>query len=508
MKKKKAKSRNREAKPLVHKIGIAIMLVLAGLSVSAPAAKSTKGAVHQANGVKIGEVTQTRAIIWTRLTRNPEIRWDGVTWPDVKGKKPSGDGAEGRYEYRAPQIPKGHILKDMEHIVPGVTGQTRVVYWPEGGKGAKKKTQWTDVDPARDFTRQFVLKNLKSDTEYGLTVLGRASGGTTASCEVKGRFKTAPVPDVPAEVVFTVVTGQGFHRRDDEKNGHKIYPLMQALEPSFFVHTGDIVYYDKRRPVAHSVELARLKWNRMYALPFQRAFHNVVASYFIKDDHDTWQNDCWPTMKNDRMRDFTFKEGLGIFPEQVPMGQRTYRTVRWGKDLQIWLVEGRDFRSPNTMVDGPNKTIWGREQIAWFKRSVRESDATFRVLISPTPLVGPDRENKKDNHSNKNFKYEGDILRKFISSQKNMMVVCGDRHWQYVTVDDATGLREYSTGPTSNAHAGGFRAEYRGPEHRYLNIVGGFLSGTVERLDGKATLTFRHYSVEGDVLNEDRLVAE
>ncbi len=100
------------------------------------------------------------------------------------------------------------------------------------------------------------------------------------------------------------------------------------------------------------------------------------------------------------------------------------------------------------------------------------------------------------------------MLRKFISEQKNMVVVCGDRHWQYVTADDATGLREYSTGPTSNVHAGGFREGYRGPEHRYLNIVGGFLSGTVERIDGKPTLTFRHYSVEGKVLNEDRLVAE
>jgi hypothetical protein len=51
-------------------------------------------------------------------------------------------------------------------------------------------------------------------------------------------------------------------------------------------------------------------------------------------------------------------------------------------------------------------------------------------------------------------------------------------------------------------------AEYRCPEYCYLNIVGGFLWGTVERLDGKATLTFRHYSVNGDVLNEDRLVGE
>ncbi len=488
---------------LTRSIAIISILVFVGPSLPAPAAD-----VHQANGIKIGEVAQTQAIIWTRLTRNPEIRWDGVAWPQVDWKKIGSNAGQASYGYSASQMPKGHTLKDMEHIVLGAVGQTRVIYWAQDNKSAKKETPWTDVDPVRDFTRQFVLKNLEPDTEYGLKVQGRAAGAAGSSCEVKGRFRTAPLPDTPAKVVFTVVTGQGFHRRDDEKNGHKVYPLMQALKPSFFVNTGDILYYDKRRPIAHSVELARLKWNRMYALPFQRAFHKVIPSYFIKDDHDTWQNDCWPTMKNRKMGDFTFEQGLGIFLEQVPMGPKTYRTVRWGKDLQVWMVEGRDFRSPNTMPDGPDKTIWGTEQITWFKQTVRQSDATFRVLISPTPLVGPDRENKKDNHSNANFRYEGDMLRKFISSQKNMVVVCGDRHWQYVTADDATGLREYSTGPTSNVHAGGFKKEYRGPEHRYLNIVGGFLSGTVERIDGKTTLTFRHHSVEGEVLNEDRLLVE
>ena len=79
------------------------------------------------------------------------------------------------------------------------------------------------------------------------------------------------------------------------------------------------------------------------------------------------------------------------------MGERTHRTIRWGKDLQIWLVEGRDFRSPNTMPDGPGKTIWGKEQKQWFFDTVKASDATFRILLSPTPIVGPDRKNKNDN---------------------------------------------------------------------------------------------------------------
>ena len=160
------------------------------------------------------------------------------------------------------------------------------------------------------------------------------------------------------------------------------------------------------------------------------------------------------------------------------------------------------------MPDGPDKTIWGKEQKLWFKRTVAESDATFKILISPTPLIGPDRTNKNDNHANEGFTHEGDELRQFISRQKNMYVVCGDRHWQYVSEHAKTGVREYSCGPASNEHAGGWSNDKRYPEHKYLNVTGGFLAGTVERKNGKPTLTFQHYSVDGKILNTDQLPAE
>ena len=236
-------------------------------------------------------------------------------------------------------------------------------------------------------------------------------------------------------------------------------------------------------------------------MPFQRAFHNVTTSYFIKDDHDTLRNDCWP---GQTYGDLTWEQGLAIFREQVPMGEKTFRTIRWGRDLQIWLVEGRDFRSPNTMPDGPEKTIWGKEQKQWFFETVEKSDATFRILISPTPLVGPDRTNKNDNHSNKGFTHEGNELRKFIGSQKNMCVINGDRHWQYVSVDPGTGVREYGTGPSSDIHAGGYKMSMRTPMHQYLRIKGGFLAVSVERINGTPTITFRHYGPDGKVYNEDR----
>ena len=64
----------------------------------------------------------------------------------------------------------------------------------------------------------------------------------------------------------------------------------------------------------------------------------------------------------------------------------TYRTHRISRDLQIWLPENRDYRSPNRSPNDARKTIWGAEQKAWLKRTLTESDATFKIIISPTPI--------------------------------------------------------------------------------------------------------------------------
>jgi len=445
--------------------------------------------VHMANGIKIGEVSSTSAIIWCRLTKHPERNVNGTPFP--ARKNPAKSGARVAYAYD---------LEKMEGAVPGINGQVRFTYRPAGNKKQKKSTVWQWVDEDKDFTCQTKIEGLLPGTRYLITAEGRRCQGSRVGCKVEGGFKTAPEPDTPAKICFTVVTGQDYTRRDDKANGHKIYPQMQKLRPDFFVHTGDIEYYDKPGPYADNVELARFKWNRIYAMPFQRTFHNENASYFIKDDHDTLRNDCWPGQS---YGDITWEDGLALFREQVPMGSKTYRTIRWGKDLQIWLVEGRDFRSPNNMPDGPDKTIWGQTQKKWFFDTVRQSNATFRILISPTPIVGPDRKNKKDNHANAGFKHEGEQLRHFIGSQKNMFIICGDRHWQYVSVDPATGAKEYSCGPTTDKHAGGFSEKNRSPMHRYLKIKGGFLSVTVDRVDGRPTIIFRHHGVDGRIYNED-----
>jgi alkaline phosphatase D len=460
-----------------------------------------------ATGIKIGEVTDSKAIVWVRLTKN-ENRVDfGAPMPKISYTL-AGTGepiVDMKYRQRdavpSVEFPDGSSVDTIEGAVPGAKGFVRVHYKPEGD-AEFQITAWEKVDPEADFTQQFRLTDLRPGTQYVIEVEYGAKEDKTSNT-FAGTFRTAPAPDTIAPVTFTVTTGQRYPDRDSD-DGFKIYAQMLKMDPDFFVHTGDILYYDQ---LAKTPALANWHWQRIYSLKSIVDFHRTVSSYFIKDDHDTLVNDSWPTMETTFMGELTFEKGLEIFREQVPMGDKTYRTVRWGKDLQVWMVEGRDFRSPNTMEDGPAKTIWGADQMAWFRRTVQESDATFRILISPTPVVGPDRPNKSDNHANDAFAYEGNLLREFIASQKNMVVVCGDRHWQYVSVDLTHGVREYSSGPASDKHAGGWKNDMVFPEHIYLNVIGGFLAVTIERHGGVPTLIARHHGVDGRILNEDRVVA-
>lgn len=453
-------------------------------------------AVYQATGIKIGEVTCDSAIVWLRLTAHSERIGEKGGMPQVLYL----DSETGKYKSMkgrpnaTPKVifPEGKSVSTIEGAVPGKNGKLRVHY-KTSEETEWQKTEWQDVDSKQDFTKQIRLDGLKSNANYEIRT--ESESGNV----VEGKFQTAPHEDEKTRTLFTVSTGQAYNDIDSPE-GFKIYPSMLKLKPQFFVHTGDIVYYDGR---AKTLPLARWHWQRTYSLPTNVDFHRQVASYFIKDDHDTWMNDCWPSRKTKFMGEFTFEQGKRVFLEQVPMGNSTFRTVRWGKDLQVWFVEGRDFRSPNDMPDGPKKVIWGKPQMNWFFNTANASDATFRILISPTPIIGPDREKKSDNHANKAFTNEGDKVRSFIEKQNNMLVICGDRHWQYVSVDPKTGIREYSCGPASNAHAGGFKEEYRSQTHQYLNIKGGFLSVAVERTQGQVQAVLSHHGVDGTVYNQD-----
>jgi alkaline phosphatase D len=441
---------------------------------------------YTATGVKVGEVTDASAIVWVRLTENPVRNPDGL---DLTGRS----GAK---------VPEDVSVDSLAGACPGAPGRVRLWYNVSGDPSGGKTTDWADVHAENDFTHQFHLTGLRPRARYSYAVIAAGTEGKSVTRPFNGWFHTAPAAGDPADVTFTVITGQMYRDLDDPR-GFTIYESMKALRPDFLVATGDTVYYDNEDPVATTVPVARYHWDRMYSLPRIVEFHRGIPGYWMKDDHDTYADDCWPGQDRPKMLPMTFEKGQKIFLEEVPMGDTTYRTFRWGQGLQIWLVEGRDFRSPNTMEDGPEKTIWGSEQMEWLKRTLLESDADWKILISPTPIVGPDRKSKADNHANAAFAYEGNAFRRWAAENlpDGFYIACGDRHWQYHSVDPETGVEEFSCGPASDQHAGG--SPGKDPKyHRFHRMKGGFLSVSVAPREVKSAIAFRFHDVNGDVVYE------
>ncbi|MBT4399709.1 MAG: alkaline phosphatase [Bacteroidetes bacterium] len=463
---------------------------------------STEGP-YFGNGIHNGWADQHSIVIWTRLTKNPEMNSSGQAFTVLKPQERNNLHKSADKELiMAAQIPDSLSLEDMEGACQGAFGEVRLIYHPVGEAEKTEETNWQEVGSTENFTRQWKLDNLQAGTRYEICIYAR-KGSESAICDsIKGAFFLPPDDNTIEDISFAIVTGHDYNRRDDSLGGHKIYQSMGADQPDFYVHTGDTEYYDKFNPWAMTEELMRFKWDRLFALPYQRDFWTHTTSYFIKDDHDVLKNDCYPGTHYGTV---SFERGVDIFDkEQFPSNEKRYKTIRWAKDLQIWIVEGRNFRSDNRLPDGADKSIWGKEQKEWLFRTIRESDATFKIIISPTPILGPDRKNKNDNHANEGFQYEGDEIRGFIKQYDNVFICCGDRHWQYVSHLADSNLWEFSTGPGSDSHAGGWSQKDKRPEHRYLRVGGGYLFGQIYRENEKPVLEFQHCDVDGNVMHTEQ----
>ncbi|MEE2637066.1 MAG: alkaline phosphatase D family protein [Acidobacteriota bacterium] len=405
---------------------------------------------------------------------------------------------------------------------------------------------WLDATPEGDFIVKAQLDGLDAGTEYFYRLEYGPSPDQTEVGPARS-FSTLPGADAATEIRFVVVTGMNYAQfhgdgpragtPEDKALGYPALEAILARQPAFFVGTGDNVYYDSPfSEFERTQAFLRKKWHQQLVQPRFVDLFASVPTYWEKDDHDYRYNDCDNT--TDTEPDPSPALGATTFLEQLPVVEPnasdplTYRTHRVSRDLQIWLTEGRDYRSPNMMQPGPDKTMWGAEQFAWLKDTLLDSDATFKILISPTPMIGPDDANqagrqseghdrfKRDNHSNPmGFQYERDLFFDWLEAHDllngHFYIVSGDRHWQYHSIHPS-GFEEFSTGalvdanarlgripgdPDSNDPNGLIEQPFSSPEP-----TGGFLEVTVTPGDAP-TAAFRWFDERGTLTYETARVA-
>ena len=427
---------------------------------------------------------------------------------------------------------------DKHGDVPGASGVARFEIADNDDFNKASQTEWLAAKAKTDYVVKVKVTNLKPATKYYF----RLVYGQDKSNLKRGRscsFRTHLPADRVARHSFVVVTGMNYHyfhygygnrKPFAGPNKELGYPALVSIlkqKPDFFVGTGDNIYYDAPRPTAaKDAASMRKKWHEQFVQPRYVDLFAAVPTYWEKDDHDFRYDDS----DNTSDRKPSVEVGLRIFKEQVPVTDPkdpdavTYRTFRCGKNLQVWFPENRDYRSPNLSPDGPAKTIWGSKQRQWLQRTLLASDATFKIIVSPTPMIGPDDLRKKDNHPDiGGFRHERDSFFKWAIEngflKKGLYFVCGDRHWQYQSIDP-TGFEEFSSGALvdANSRLGVKPGNKRGtdPEAKikqpYTSTTpsGGFLNVVIEPDKQKktATLDFRFFDENGKLLHSVKKTRE
>ncbi len=289
---------------------------------------------------------------------------------------------------------------------------------------------------AEDYTASVQLRGLRPGTRYHYRVWFSHERGVeppALSYANEGAFTTPPDSTTSAPVSFVWgfgLGGDGYCRRPAQ--GYPIVARMTELKPDFFVALGNMIYADsecraeasaggnpwENTPGGYSaVSAPDVPWetlSRTRDIFWQHWRYNRAEAHLrqllsetcfyaqwddgevIRDFGGRWA--YWNAANRNRPGyPLLVLEGRDAFLEYAPLARhareanRIYRSFHWGKDLDLFLLDVRSYRSRNDLADTPenSKTMLGPEQLEWLRQGLLRSKATWKVVSCSVPLTIP-----------------------------------------------------------------------------------------------------------------------
>lgn len=286
-----------------------------------------------------------------------------------------------------------------------------------------RQLAYMDAIPSSDLAIKRLVDGLPSDQDifYRFVAMDLSDMNAT-SAPLVGRFRTAPASRRNIRFAWSGDTaGQGW---GIDADGMLTYATMAGHQPDFFIHSGDTVYADgpmedtveqdgaviwqnvvlpdEKRKVAESLDEFRAQWKYNLLDEHVRSMNASVPTFMQWDDHEVVNN--WSDSK-DMMADDRYTEksvhllqarATRAFHEMTPLRihqtepSRVYRKINYGPMLDVFFLDLRSYRGPNTATMTAELTddqrVLGAEQIAWLKRELAASTATWKVIASDQPL--------------------------------------------------------------------------------------------------------------------------
>lgn len=253
----------------------------------------------------------------------------------------------------------------------------------------------------RDFTARIAIGALEPDTTYFYEAWCGGEPGMVA----RGSFATPPAAARAAPLRFAWggdLGGQNVCR--DTRHGYLVFDTIRSVAPSFFVALGDYIYADDEcKPVGrygnHQIAgppapatkrpmfWEHWKYNR--ADPAFQRLLAVTPIYPVWDDHEI-ANDAASSSPELEPALQAFLDYQPLLPSsEAPT--RLYRSARWGKHLELFFLDLRQYRDSNSAPDtaGTPKTMLGRRQRDWLVDRLKRSNATWKIIVSSVPLSIP-----------------------------------------------------------------------------------------------------------------------
>jgi alkaline phosphatase D len=268
---------------------------------------------------------------------------------------------------------------------------------------------------------KMTIRDLQSDTlyYYGIEVDGKIAPQTT------GQFKT--FPEGPTSFSFAFGNSVKYGRLHQSA-------LLAAIEQDilFFLSTGDLFYADisKNKP-----DVFRKAYYKAFQLEPLRRLCRKVPLVYIWDDHDYGTDNSDKYSPSRLASRKVYREIVPHYPLIAGQGNvPIYQAFTVGR-VRFILTDLRSERSSNHALDGPQKTMMGREQLVWFMKELKESSRAYALVIWVSSVTWTARAEEGADYWG-GFAYERNMIANFIKKHRihNLFVVSGDAH--SVAADD------------------------------------------------------------------------
>lgn len=458
-----------------------------GSPFAAPSAVTSK-ALPQ--GTAIGDVTSQSALLWLRTDGQMRVQ---VEWASVAA------------------------WETVSKMATAVAPVARTPLFTTG--------------PETDFTLTIPFNGLTPATAYRYHVFVGPKGDegqlTEARIEGKGEFTTLPDAKTSVPVTFAWsgdLGGQHHCRRGAD--GYPIFDVMRAQKLDFFLFLGDTIYGDDVCPsppnepgadfTASTLAEYRARHRYQRGADSLRRFLESVMVYVVWDDHEVSNNFSGPFEARMPAGRQAFREYWPIDSPAVDLN-RLYRSVRYGADLELFILDTRQYRSRNADRDGPAKTMLGEEQLRWLLDGLAKSTATWRVIATSVPLsipkgggaVVPGNDGWAGGSDGTGFERERQAIVDAVVGRKlkNVVFLGGDVHYVQANAYDPDGdgrpdFYEFIAGPLSAAQG---RMTLPSPALKPTNLIheGGYFNFGLVRItksaldvtvvDDKGAIRFAHH---------------